>query len=161
MLVISLTGMQNMSNYRGYVFVLWGEQFDVVAVVIFVTELRKMGLRVKVVGLGLRHLSGTNGLALVPDFSLDEALSLVEQVLCVMVPYPADRCQWFNNDPRLLKLFKQAAANQCRFIVGPPVKVSTLEIFPATDGGIMTYPEPERLVEFSRRVGRSLLGSFL
>ena len=150
-----------MSNHRDYVFVLWGEQFDVVAAAIFVTELRKMGLRVKVVGLGLRHFNGANELALVPDFNLDEVLSLAGYALCVIVPYPADRCQRFNNDPRLPEFFKRAAVNQCWFIVGPPVEAFMPEIFPSTNRGIMTYPEPERLVEFSGRVGRSLLGSFL
>ena len=157
MLIIRLMEIQRMSKYRGYVFVLWTQQFDIATVVIFVTELRKMGLRVKVVGLRLRHLSGANGLTLVPDFSLDEALSVVEQAMCVMVPYPADRCQWLNNDPRLLKFFKQAAAKQCWFIVGPPVNVSTEVVFLAIDDEVTTYPALDQLIEFTRWVGRTLL----
>jgi hypothetical protein len=157
MLVGDPVKVQKMPNYRGYVLVLWRENFDDEATAIFVTGLRKMGLRVKIVGLSLRKIKGARGLSLLPDLSLNEALALAERTLCVIVPYPADRCQWFYNDPRLPEFFKRAAANQCWFIVGPPTKACAPEFFPITERGVTTYPEPEQLVDFTRRVGEVLL----
>ena len=57
-----------------YVFVLWGKGFYEASATIFVTELRRAGLRVKVVGLTQRRTSGAFGLALVPDVTLDQIL---------------------------------------------------------------------------------------
>ncbi len=56
-LAINPVEVRKMSDYQNYVFVLWGEQFDELAAVVFVTELRDIGLCVKIVGLTLRRIN--------------------------------------------------------------------------------------------------------
>ncbi|NJN98486.1 MAG: DJ-1/PfpI family protein [Anaerolineales bacterium] len=75
-----------MARHRDYVFVLWADQFEEAPATIFVTELREAGLRVKVVGATPAPISGLHGLALVPDLTLDQALTLLAQVICLIIP---------------------------------------------------------------------------
>ncbi|MFQ5611492.1 MAG: hypothetical protein ACE5H9_05105, partial [Anaerolineae bacterium] len=75
-----------MSRLTDYVFVLWGEQFDETVATVFISELRRAGLRVKMVGLASGRMRGHFGLVLVPDIMLDRALSLAAKAMCVVIP---------------------------------------------------------------------------
>ena len=57
-----------MSKPDNYIFVLWADKFEEVTATVFITELRKAGLRAKLVGLTRQQTSGAYGLALAPDF---------------------------------------------------------------------------------------------
>ncbi|MCB0186293.1 MAG: hypothetical protein KDE31_18625, partial [Caldilineaceae bacterium] len=61
--------------------VLWGEQCDEIAVVLFVTQLRAAGLRVWLVGIGSKRNSGAHGLSIATDLALDEALTLAPETV--------------------------------------------------------------------------------
>ncbi len=149
-----------MSKIHNYVFVLWGEKFEEDTAAIFVTELRKAGLRVKVVGLSPPHINGAHGLALVPDFTLDQAMSLADRTTCLIVPYKSRGIKRLNNDPRVYRLFARALANQSRFVFGPTKNGDIAEsgLLPesATDN-VIIYPERENVVEFARELAGLLL----
>ena len=101
-----------MSGNRDYIFVLWGKGFDEIAASIFVAELRRRSLLVKVVGVGGAKLPGTCGLALVPDMTLDKALKLAGQARCVIVPCDHRCLGLLENDPRIPDFLACAAQNQ-------------------------------------------------
>ncbi|MEZ4867539.1 MAG: hypothetical protein R3C14_39800 [Caldilineaceae bacterium] len=89
---------------RHCVYVLWGEGFDEVLAVTFVTALRKAGFQVKVVGLRLQPMAGAVGVTLVPEIGLDEALAGVERVCCIVAPCDEVGWQRLRLEPRVGQL---------------------------------------------------------
>ncbi|MFQ5614319.1 MAG: DJ-1/PfpI family protein [Anaerolineae bacterium] len=147
-----------MSKFTDYVFVLWGEQFDETTATVFVSELRRAGLRVKVVGLVSGRMSGHFGLALVPDIMLDRALSLAAKAMCVVIPDSSPGLKRLRNEPRLREFLQQTRAAEAIFIVGQfdEADLAELGLSPSQAGRVLVYPEAEDLVEFAREVARSL-----
>ncbi|MBE7472477.1 MAG: hypothetical protein DPW09_22640 [Anaerolineae bacterium] len=141
-----------MSKINRYVFVLWGERFEEAAAAIFVTELRKAGLLVKLVGLDSGHLSGANGLKLLPDLTLGQALLRATQAICVIFPCRSADIQPFNHDPRLREFIGQAQASGARFIIKSAAELEDFEL------GLcpMVYPEGEALLEFAAELAQVL-----
>lgn len=148
-----------MPKSRDYVFVLWGDQFDGVAATIFVTELRKAGLRVKIVGLASRRLSGTHGLALVPDLTLDQALPLAGRAICLIIPHTSPGLKRLQNDPRLREFLSRAQANNARFVIGQlkGADLAALDLLPLAADQVRVYPHSEDLVAFAQEVAASLV----
>lgn len=149
-----------MTRHCDYVLVLWADQFEEAPATIFVTALREAGLRVKVVGLTPPPISGSHGLALVPDLTLDQALGLVTQVVCLVIPQGIRGLQRFSDDPRLQKLLDLVAKNRARFVVGPLKEGDILKfdwfLLPALER-LIVYPESEDLLKFTHKLIRSLL----
>lgn len=143
---------------KDYVFVLWGDGFDETVATIFITELREAGLLVKVVGLTARQISGARGLALVPDLTLDQALPLASQAICLIIPTAVRRSEQLNNDPRLDQFFEQASANQAKFIAGRRYQtgLAGLELPALAKGDVIIYPELEDVVKFAREMAELL-----
>lgn len=140
-----------MSRPEGYIFVLWGDKFDEVAAVIFVTELRKAGFLVRLVGLTPPQIKGRHGLGLVPDLMLEQALPKAAQAICVIIPCPAYQVKHFKNDPRVSELFDQAHSNKAQFVIGQ-FNTNTrlyLDSFEIID--IVEYPDNE-LTAFVREL---------
>lgn len=144
-----------------YVFVLWGSNFEEVVASIFVTECREAGLRVKLVGLTPLHISGSHGLVLVPDLTLDQALPLAGDALCVVIPYTAPGLKRLKNDPRITKFFQQAQANQARFVIGPlqEMELANEPLFSGKE--LIVYPDSEELTPFVRQLAVSLSNAAL
>ncbi len=147
-----------MVKSRDYVFVLWGDRFDETVATIFVTELREAGLLVKVVGLTSRHISGAHGLTLLPDLTLDQALPLADQAVCLIIPATSQWGKRLNNDPRVHKFIKQASSSQTKFVVGlwNETIQSGLDIPEAVRKNVIVYPQPENLVQFARELAKQL-----
>jgi putative intracellular protease/amidase len=139
-----------MPKSKDYVFVLWGSEFEEMTATIFVTELRRAGLWVKVVGLTRRRSNGVCGLALVPDLTLEEALPLACHTICVVIPCGWPNLKRLKNDPRLPDFFDQAHTNQAKFVIGPlrEADLVKLKLFPITSDNVMVYPHQEDLVGF-------------
>ena len=142
-----------MSKLYDTIFVLWGDRFEEAAAAILITELRRAGLRVKVVGLSPQPINGLHGLGLWPDLNLDQALSMADQAVCLVIPCAAPNFKRFLNDPRLAEFFERAASNEVRFVVGyfdmDKTRISGLRL-PADN--TLFYPRREYLVEFARRL---------
>jgi putative intracellular protease/amidase len=149
-----------MPNRSGYIFVLWGDKFEEVTATIFVTELRKAGFLVKVVGLNPPQIRGVCGLALVPDLMLDKALLLAAKAKCVIVPCPVQNIKRLKNDPRLGEFLQRTRVNKAKLVIGPSnmTNVSDLEVFPTTDN-IVVYADGEDLVGFVHKLTGWLLSS--
>jgi len=147
-----------MANYKDYIFVLWGDGFDEVAATIFITEFRKAGLRVKVVALTPRRLSGAHGLALGTDMFLEQARRVAHKALCVVLPGSTSRLAQLANDPRLSEFFNLARDNKARFIVGQVDNGDMADLLGGADADVASYPPKEELLEFAREVAGSLAG---
>jgi hypothetical protein len=147
-----------MSKYRDYVFLLWGDGFDEAVATILVTELRKAGLRVKVVGLTPRQIGGAYGLALVPDLTLDQALPLASQAICLIIPSRLSWSKYLHNDPRICQLIEQANPGQTKLVVGTwdePMQAD-LALPENIEENVIIYPETEDIVEFARKTAKLL-----
>ena len=107
-----------MLKANDYVFVLWGDKFEEAAATIFVTAFREAGIRVKVIGLTAQRISGAHGLALVPDLTLDQALRLASNAVCVILPYTSRGIKRLRNDPRIMEFFSLANSNNARLRFG-------------------------------------------
>jgi len=138
------------------VLVLWGQGFDEIAASIFVAELRRLGKRVKLVGLNQQHIAGQHGLTLVPDLPLGQALSVANRIQCIIVPAPLAALQQFSYDPRLAELVGLAAHNQAFVVVDSPVSHNlypfTANAPPFSNIIQLEYPSCEELLPFVQTV---------
>lgn len=143
-----------MVSSGGWVAVLWGNNFDERAATIFVTELREAGLWVKMVGINPLHISGSHGVVLIPDFTLDQALAAAHDVIGVIIPYASPGIKRLKNDPRLQMFCEQAQANGAKFIVGPVFSphLAEADLFPVTIENPIFYPSSETLAKFARQM---------
>jgi len=146
-----------MSKSDYYVFVLWGKRFEEATAAIFVSELRKVGLPVKLVSLNSQEIRGAQGLALVPDLTLGQALSLAPKAICVVIPHPSPDLSQLKNDPRLCDFLAQARANKARFVIRQLNEAVLSQLGLSPTDKVMVYPEGEALVEFARELGEMLV----
>ena len=139
-----------MTEANDQCFVLWADRFDEAAAVVFVAELRRVGLRVRLVGLPGPSFVGVHGLALTPDVTLDEALALAEQVACIVAPCDAPALDRVANDPRLFELFELAAAQEAPMIAGSEAGAAL------TAGRVVVYSQGPGFYRQVRRLARQL-----
>lgn len=141
-----------MTDAQPIVLTLWGKGFDEIIAAAFAGELRRHGARVKTVGLNMQQTMGRHGLALQPDLTLDQALSLVQHTSCVIIPGTIAHLQQFGYDPRLAELLQRAAAVDTIFVVSqspPPPGVSPSAPQPTLQGAL-TYLDDQDIGEFVR-----------
>lgn len=125
--------------------VLWGAHGDEAAAAVLISILRAAGLRVWVVGISGRQIAGAHGLRLQPDLTPMQALPMVAQARCVLIPC-ADLCLTrFCNDPNVAALLTQAQQAQALFVLSPalahqarqapdPIHLQEALIYPHGDG---------------------------
>lgn len=144
-----------MLGRQGYVFVLWAENFEEVAATVFISELREVGLRVKMVGLAGPRSRGAHGLVLVPDLTLDQALPLACQANCLIIPGTLLSLKTLKNDPRLSQFFERVQSAQARFVVHSTFLTEPLTTNPwpfPTPEVLMVYPDNQEMVRFAREL---------
>ncbi len=127
-------------------FVLWGDQCDEVAAVLFVTMLRAAGLRVWVVGISGKRISGVHGLKLVADLALDQALSLANQAACVIAPCQVETLLHFLRDPRLRSFLEATTARKMPLLLAPSAygkAEAQVALDLALPADILTYYPPD------------------
>ncbi len=139
-----------MNEAKDHCFVLWADRFDEVAAVAFVAELRRVGLRVRLVGLPGPSFVGVHGLALTPDLTLDEALAQAAQLACLVAPSDPPALARAANDPRLAELLEQAAALDAPLFAGSEAWCS------ATAGRVVVYSLGVSLARQVRRLVRQI-----
>jgi hypothetical protein len=136
------------------VLVLWGQGFDEITASIFVVELRRAGIRVKLMGLNSRQIAGQHGLALVPDLTLGQALRRANRTRCLILPAPVAAIKQFSYDPRLAELLGLAASNQALLVMDSLpthdllLSNPLLQSFPNVLANVLAYPSFEELVSF-------------
>ena len=89
------------------VLVLWANGFEEATASIFITELRRAGIRVKIVSRTSHQIRGAHGLALVADLTLSQALPLLAEVTHLVIPATRHAMQPLKNDPYLSEFFDQ------------------------------------------------------
>lgn len=155
-----------MSSYHAkkirkkYIFVLWSDQFEELTATVFITQLRKAGLRVKLVSLTRQRLTGIHGLTLHPDFTLEQALSLASKAIGIIIPCGLLGSKQLENDLRLSDFFDQAHESGAQFVIGQQLSTTDntdIKILLQEKKQFNTYPDDdEDLVGFARQMAISL-----
>lgn len=143
-------------------FVLWSEQCDEAAAALFVTNLRAAGLRVWVVGVSGKRLTGAHGLGLMTDLALDQAIDLAHGLSCIILPCGGERLERLLNDPRLVTLLQVGAAQQAQFLLAESEVADAWRIYlTETFVGLQIsfYPVADALLPFIQRLAISLKGA--
>lgn len=119
---------------------LWGTYCDELVAAILVSTLRAAGLCVCLVGVSGRQITGRYGLRLQPDLTLAEALSLVQQASCLVIPCDHRLFARLINDPRVDELVKRALQAQIQFVVSPELSAQPAGLAPYNLAGALAYP---------------------
>ena len=147
-------GLPSTASSQRCCFVLWGEKCDEAAAALFVTKLRAAGLRVRVVGISGKRIGGAQGLQLVADLALDQALPLVAQAACVIIPCPAVILARFLHDPRLHNFLEIIARREIPLLMAQSEsavhKLDALLELDLSADLITFYPPGEALLPFIR-----------
>jgi len=146
-----------MTKTQGYVFVLWANRFDETTAAIFVTELRKAGLRVKLVSLAGQPTPGAYGLSLVPDMTLEEALPLANQAVAVILPCNAQQMKRMQSDPRLVGFMQVTHEANAQIVVNQAL-VDNSGVAPhlLPPNRLIMYQAGDDILLFVQRLGISL-----
>jgi hypothetical protein len=141
-----------------YVFVLWAEQFDERLATTFITAFRKLGLRVRVVGLDGATAKGRYGLGLVIDITLGNAINLAEQAICIILPCQQANLQRVSADPRLYMFLALAFAHKtCTLITWPDVQSAIVDQCPtAAESSILLPEDSHTWLGMAERIGTVL-----
>ncbi len=97
-------------------FVFWGYRCDEVAAVTYSSGLRRLGLRVQIVGIAVHGLEGVYGVTLQPDLLLNDALAQAKKAICVILPCDDAALRRFLSDDRLQGFLQTAWNNGARFV---------------------------------------------
>lgn len=141
-----------------HTFVLWGENFDTTAAVIFVCALRREGVRVKIVGLAGYYAEGLHKVALNADLTLGDALDLSAQASCLIVPCNAGVMRRFENDPRLFQFFQRVCLPHTRIIMkeSSTLEAATLAQLAVLPDQLTIYDASEDLLGFAHSIAQTL-----
>ncbi len=145
------------SNRTALVF--WSDYCDEMAATTFVTVLRKQGVRVKIVGAALGRVVGSNGIALLPDITLEQAIPLADQASAVIVPGGISAVRKLDNDPRVRKLMNRAYAQHALFISSADAvsELATLLAGEHPNPLVVSYPDGWEMIEYAHQLGERLV----
>lgn len=147
------------SAQRSLIFVLWGEHFDELAAVTFVTLWREAGLPVKVVGLSRQPAGGAHGLRLLHDLTVEEATRLIDFMRVLVIPCSRVGGQLLTNDPRIRPFVHHACKHHALLFstpVGLEVLATVYADFRNTCHATL-MPPAEDLVDFVVKFSQQLL----
>lgn len=132
------------------VLVLWAKQFDEVVATTSVTELKRFGWVVQLVGLTGQFTKGQSGLNIQPNIMLEAARELLSDTAAVIIPCNFESWQIIQHDPRLREFLTQLLQSKTLLLVSETV-ASTLEVQNAT-APVLVYPKQSKLTGFLRRI---------
>lgn len=136
-----------------YAYVLWGKSFEETAAIVFASELRNVGLPVRIVGLTSQRALGIRGFALYPDLLLSDLLYQRSRIRCIVLPCSLATSQQIYNDPRIGELFRLAAQDRATFIVSHPEALRLATRYHRNiSPKVVTYASTENLIHFARTV---------
>jgi putative intracellular protease/amidase len=121
---------------------LWAHGFDEVATALFTATLRQAGQRCKLVGLSRRPAPGAHGLVIVPDWSLDQALSMAPATRCILIPGAEGPVRAACTDPRVRTFLQRAYAQGAHCISSPGglATLAELALTPSNPARMQSYP---------------------
>ncbi|MEM7134704.1 MAG: hypothetical protein AAF702_51050 [Chloroflexota bacterium] len=100
------------------IFVLWDALFDEALAVDFITQLRNVGLRVKLVGIYGRPQVGIRGMTLTPDLTLSQAISQIEKCCYMIIPCGSPPLKKLEQNQGLHTFYRKAAYTDIQFVIG-------------------------------------------
>lgn len=143
-------------------FVFWGYRCDEVAAVTYSSGLRRLGLRVQVVGIAVHGLEGVYGVTLQPDLLLNDALRQAKKAICVILPCDDAALRRFLSDDRLQSFLQTAWSNGAQFVTQDETEEFLQSLLPVVEGSgttkeIMTYSVGDELVTSVNHLALQLL----
>lgn len=138
--------IQNSPNSNPLTIVLWGQKFDCETASIFVTQFRRVGVKVKVVGINGSKSEDCHGLVLHSDMVLGDAVCLAQEASCVILPCGISAAKRLQEDPRVMAFLSTAAASGATLITCSP------EVIASTALTELELPENQR--SFYEQAGR-------
>lgn len=100
-----------MKHLLPLVLVLWGHHCDEISAVTALVQHRRAGRRAQLVGLDKRNRRGANGVLLVTDLTLSEALVQANHVHSIILPMNLADFVHYLDDPRVVTLLQIAIDN--------------------------------------------------
>lgn len=140
------------------VLVLWCDAFDELAATSFTTTLRRAGLRVKLVGLSFARSTGAGGIALVPEITLEQAMSLCDLASAVILPAGAGAIRRMNDDPRPGELISRTCQRHAVLVTSSEAAGALAELVARCGAApvVLTYPNNLTVIEFALRLAEHL-----
>jgi len=151
--------MMTTQSIDGCVLVLWGNQFDALMAITFVSRLRQAGIETKLVGVHGRSAVGHRGVMLTADMTLGDAIARwfsVEHtgLEYIIVPCHSPHIGMLHNDPRISTLLSAAHKNGSRFISGL-LSSEDASLFPVPIHRVESYIEPQQYGERAAQISQS------
>lgn len=139
--------------------VLWGPRFDEVTATVFVSTLRRRGLRAYLIGIDGPSAIGEHGIIITADRTLSQTYAFFAHVQCIVVPCGTSQYQRAENDPRIVKWLADAVASR-KYIVFRDVAVvheSSLSGIAESTERILFYAEHMDLTGFAEGLAARLI----
>lgn len=136
-------------------FVFWGNQFDEMLAVLYLTQFRQAGVATQLIGLTGKLAWGQHGMPLATDSTLGDALPLAPNAACVIIPCHSPILGQIDTDPRVRIFLQRAAENDAQFITGR-VDGTDLEIFPVAKHRVQVLVHESTLIDDVRRLSSYL-----
>jgi len=148
---------RSVSIFQQYIFILWDEGFEEEEALLFVTELREQGLRTKLLGFAVGNVPGRYGITLACDMALSEALPLVEQTVCVVIPGHAAFARILAAHPPLACFLRAVHSHGARLITNRAVATAeTYAALPGLEDAIEICPGLAELPSYAMRLAQSI-----
>ncbi len=108
------------------VLVLWGHHCDEITAVTAVVQNRRAGRRTQLVGLDNRNRRGANGVQLVTDLTLSEALAQASAVHSIIFSMDLAGLLRYLDDPRVVTLLQNAIDNGATLVTHDIASTETI-----------------------------------
>lgn len=147
-----------LSTTNPYVFLFWSEQFDAEIAVTFVSQLRRIGLNVKIVGNSGLNVTGQYGIHLRPDMLLSDAMTLADQAVCIILPCGTSALKRLQKDPRVTAFMTEAFQHGAYCVAQSDLALAETDFgqFTNNDWQVRFYRSCEQALTCARQVGMVL-----
>lgn len=115
-----------MKHVLPLVLVLWGHHCDEITAVTAVVQNRRAGRRTQLVGLDNRNRRGANGVQLVTDLTLSEAVAQASAVHSIILSMDLAGLLRYLDDPRVVTLLQNAIDSGATLVTHDSASTETL-----------------------------------
>ena len=143
------------------ILVMWGDKFQEWIATNVVIQLRRKGIRVKIIGLQGRTARGVNGLTIEADLPLGQAQDvmggLIGDVTHIVFPCNTDELKRLEYDPRLREFLASVAKQGVQLVLGDDcAKYYSLELLRDFGDNIAFCPNDDEINHFVESLAASL-----
>jgi hypothetical protein len=132
-----------MNAQRGleWTLLLLADGFSETQAALYVSELRGVGLPLKIVGLTKRAVQSEHGIKILPDFSIDTVIQKPFQIRLLILPGGKATATAWRADPRTQLLF-DLVRGQGGYLVAAPESVEVVESIAAPSLSLRLHQGP-------------------